>query len=171
MIKVLFVAFLLSVLSLVLIIVLPVGVSDQGSKVGPSPYRAQIDELYAETSKGLPPDAPQWKKLEELRRKNNEWFETDGQLTVQGESLSLFDVLKVKSSKISLLLMIVWGVGFYFILKVLGNYFSLFILVFPILLFIFNIISITALAVISVAVLSVYFTTFIRKIGYHFSSN
>lgn len=163
MIKIFSISILLSVLSVILIVVLPVNVFDNESKIGPSPYRVQIDELYAETSKGLPPDAPAWKQLEELRRKNNAWFETGGDSSAQLESLSLFDVLKRKSSKASLLLMVIWGLGFYFIHRANTHCISLLALAFPLSLFVFNIISIVALILITIAVLGVYLVTSIKK--------
>lgn len=76
MVKLLSISLLLTLLSLLVTVVLPISISEQGAKVGPSPYSSQIDELYSKTSKGLPPEASEWKQFDDLIKKNNEWFES-----------------------------------------------------------------------------------------------
>lgn len=162
MVKILSLSLLLCMLSVIIILAFPIGNIDSDLKVGPSPYRVQIDELYIKTSKGLPPSAPEWKQLETLIKKNNQWFEVSGESTGKLESLSFFNILKLKSSKASFLLMLIWGIGFYLILKIKKDYLSIVALAFPLLLFMLSIISVLALTLISIAILGVYCVTFLK---------
>lgn len=156
MIKVFSISLLLSLMSLIITVALPVNISEQSSKVGPSPYRVQIDEFYSKTSKGLPPDAPEWKQLEDLRRKNNEWFEEGSGRLPLPEDLKFFEVLKMKSSKVAPILMLFWSLCFYFLFRSRPQHSTLFILVFPALFFVVNLISFLTLIFIFSGILSVY---------------
>ena len=103
-----------SLLTTAVLIFFPVNVSVQGDNVGPSPYRQEIDELYEITSRGLPPDSPEWARLEVLRLKNNEWFEAEASSQNHG---GIVEYMKAKFLKLSPLLVVIWGLCFVILAK------------------------------------------------------
>jgi hypothetical protein len=162
MIKVLSFSLVLSLVSVIIIVLIPFTVSQQGSKLGPSPYRAQIDELYLITSKGIPPNAAEWQQLEDLKRKNNEWFNSKGD-EFFSENLTTVEIIKLKSQRASLILFVCWGLGFYFYFRSKINYLNFLVLLFPVVLFALNIISILAFLSIFTGVFSVFVYLIRRK--------
>jgi hypothetical protein len=164
MIKILTTSFLLSLLSLLIILVLPITISEEGSKVGPSPYRVQIDELSYKTRQGLHPDAPEWRQLEDLRIMNNEWFNSTRRVTLLSEELSAYDFFQKASSKLAPVWVVLWGLCFFFLLRSKALHFSsLFILAFPIILFTVQLFSLLALVCIFISVVGVYLMYMLKK--------
>ena len=110
-------AVLASVFTAILLVALleSISVSD---RIGPSPYRQELDELYEITSRGLPPDSPEWEKLEDLRLKNEQWFE--GEINTQSDG-SIVEYFKAKSLKLSPLLAAIWGLSFVLLCKRVKN--------------------------------------------------
>ena len=102
-------SMLAGLITLAALILLPIDVTVQGDKIGPSPYRNEIDELYEITSQGLPADAPEWARLDVLREKNNIWFETEGS---RHNDVGVREYLTLKSLKLSPLLVVIWLLSF-----------------------------------------------------------
>ncbi|MCV2404088.1 hypothetical protein OFY17_14575 [Marinomonas sp. C2222] len=150
MVKVLFLTLLLSVLSITVIAFTPASLE---KNIGPSPYRAQLDELHAKTSKGLPIDAPEWNLSRELIQKNNAWFEKQTRPTLKEGGSAVFEAFRNKSDSATLFLMVIWGLGFYYILKSIKLKSALLVLIFPTVLFSFGFLS-------SVAIIGVFISIF-----------
>ena len=111
-------AVLASVFTAILLVALPASISVKSDRIGPSPYRKELDELYEIISRGLPPDSPEWEKLEVFRLKNEQWFE--GEINTQSDG-SIVEYFKAKSLKLSPLLAAIWGLSFVLLCKRVKN--------------------------------------------------
>ena len=108
MFRVFYISLAITLVSLIIIVALPINFSEESSSVGPSPYRLQIDELYSKTSEGLHPDAPEWKQIDELRRKNNAWFDDVERRIPSNEPASFLEIFEMKSWKVAPVLMFIF---------------------------------------------------------------
>jgi hypothetical protein len=145
----------IALISLVVIYIVPVNVSVKEPKIGPSPYRAEIDELYKKTSQGLPPQAPEWAKLTEAREKNKQWFETDEQENSILKKNNVTKLIQKKSSKVGVLLMLIWGAATYLIAKSSFILSSATLVFFPTLLYVIEVYSLSALVMVVFAIMGV----------------
>lgn len=151
--RVLFVSIFLSVLSVLVIVIAPVVIVVSSGTVGPSPYMAEIEDIYKKTDQGLPPWAPEWSRLEELKLKNELWFQS--KLPDYG-SLGYIEILQKKSTKVAMFLILIWGIGTYYLVKEKFNYKQVAILIFPLLLWVFQIYSVITLLSVTGVVIAVF---------------
>jgi len=155
MLRTLYISFLISLISLILVFSFPIKVTTQGDSFGPSPYFKDILKLQEKTTAGLHPSAPEWSQLEILRHKNNIWFENQGESNKMN-SAYIFDYIKVKSSNLSLMLFIIWLVSFYYFFREKVDVKNLLVLVFPVIFLLLEVIMLIPFVFIVAAVISVF---------------
>ena len=117
MLRTLYVSFLISLLSLILIFVFPMIITIHESSYGPSPYYSDILKLREKMQGGLRPSAPEWSQLEILKHKNRMWFDQQERNNTQTVSAEVLNYFKVKSAKLSLMLFTIWLVSFYYFFR------------------------------------------------------
>ncbi len=155
MLKHIFGSIILSVVSILLIFAFPGYVTVQGEKIGPSPYYDEILEVSKKAEKGLPLDAPEWKKLSDLRTKNNAWFESVERNDFDLNQFGVRDFLRIKSERAAFFLAIIWVGWFWFLFG--KSYFFVFHLAFPLVSLYMCGVAVIALAAILCAALIVFF--------------
>jgi len=163
MFRVLSFSLVMSLISLMIVLIVPVTLTEYGPRVGPSPYRQEIDALYLKTSKGLRPNAPEWDKITELVQKNNDWFDVAYSRQPVSKLLSPLAVWKLKGSKLAPGLMLLWGVCFYFLIRTRVDVNTLSVLIIPALLTVAQLLSLLSMLLISTAVCGVSFCLYVVK--------
>lgn len=156
-------SFLVSILSLIIVFVAPIEISIRDTGKVYSPYREELDALRLKTEKGLHPSAPEWKRFDELLEKNNQWFEEHHKEYLRNTATSAREAWKKKSDYVSPVIMLLWGILFYFFFRHQMESKALFVLTFPIILLITQLMSILEVVLISFAVLIVYFWFVLNK--------
>lgn len=163
MLRILSFSLVMSLASLMIVLVAPITLTEDGPRVGSSPYRKQLDALHLKAEKGMHPSAPEWKQIEELSQRNNAWFDEVQSRNLPSGSLSALAVWKMKSSKLAPGLMLFWGVCFYFFIRKKSHISTISVLVFPVMLTAFQLLSLLSLLLISLAVCGVYFYLSVKK--------
>ena len=148
-------SILASLVSLVAIVSIPMVVSLDSGRIGPSPYHQEIEDLYEKTSKGLPPSAPEWAQLDEAITENNMWFEQRLQTPQSG--IGPLGVLELKSSKLAPFLAVIWAGPFLIATRRGVKPTALLMLAFPLVLYSLNLYSVLAAIVAAVSIVVVYF--------------
>lgn len=155
--RILFFSLAMSLVSLIIILIAPVTLTEYSSSVGPSPYRQELEMLSSKLEKGLPPDAPEWRLRDELIKKNNDWFDEAGKKRLVSKTLDPLAVWTMKSSKLALVVMLLWAVCFYFFIRTKPDMNALLVLAFPVLLTALKLFSLLSFLLISVAVCGIFF--------------
>lgn len=130
MLRIVKVSFLISVLSLVLVLFFPIGVTVQSGATNLSPYYLDIIKLQEKTALGLHSDAPEWNQLQILKHKNRMWIES--KINRKSPMGHFFDYIKVKSANLSLMLFFVWLASFYYFFRKKSSIKNLLVLTFPV---------------------------------------
>lgn len=162
MIRALIYSIMISVLSIILLIILPS--SFVKNEAVSSPYLESIEELYKITDKGLHPSAPEWMELEILIQKNNNWFYERRKNNDFFKQKSLNDLISQRSESLFSILFFIWSATFYLFFRNENNYISLLYLSSPTCLTILGVFSIVSLYSIVFGVLTVFvLLKYIRK--------
>jgi len=152
-------SFVVSIASLVIVAYAPITTTDSSEGKAYSPYREELDALREKTAKGLHPSAPEWDELEKLTEKNNEWFESRRVAQI-AESKSTSGILrswKRRSSLLSPVVMLLWGVLFYFFMRNRPpKKQALLALTFPVVLVFAQLMSLLEVALIVLVVLAIW---------------
>ena len=156
MLRALLVSFLISCLSLVLVFFFPMTITMHESSYGPSPYYSDILKLMEKTQEGLRPSAPEWSQLETLKHKNRMWFDQQEIKNSQTVSTEVLNYLKVKSSKLSLMLFTIWLVSFYCFFRKAVSAKHLLVLTFPAAFLLLNKLMLIPFAFITVGVITAF---------------
>ncbi len=106
--KGLFFSFLVSILSLVIVTYTPIELTQREPSNIYSPYLDEINVIQKKTEQGLHPSSPEWKRLDELIEKNNQWHEQDHNENFQNTTISLRVSWKKKSNYMSPVIMLLW---------------------------------------------------------------
>jgi len=152
MLRIVKVSFLISLLSLVLVLFFPIGVTVQSGATSLSPYFLDIIKLQEKTALGLHSDAPEWNQLQILKHKNRMWIES--KINRKSPMGNIFDYIKIKSSNLSLMLFFVWLASFYYFFKNKSSIKNLLVLTFPVVFLGLGIIMLIPFVFISSAVIS-----------------
>lgn len=161
MLRILSFSLIISLVSLIIVLIAPVTLTEYDSRIGPSPYRQELETLSFKLGEGLPPDAPEWRLRDELIEKNNAWFDETGKKRQNSKTLDPLTVWKIKNSKLALVIMLLWAVCFYFLIRAKPDMNALLVLVFPVLLTAGQLFSLLSLLLISVAVCGVFFYLYV----------
>lgn len=142
------------------LMLVPITISSSNKTSGPSPYLAEIDELHEIASKGLPPDAPEWTRLEELRLKNNNWFESQES---DANDMTITRMLSLKSSTLSPFIAMLWAAAIYRIGH--KNYSNQYLVLAlgPITLYLIGVFSVIAVSLTVVAMIVVQFALWFTR--------
>lgn len=143
-----------SILTTLIVMIAPVNVSH--SEPVSSPYREEIDRLLEEAKRGVPSDKSE--SLSDLIAKNNKWFEYN---RTDPSEISLEDAVitwQRKSTYLSPILILIWVSAYYIAvrnteLKWSPNAAEIWIVAFPIILGLIQLLSLLSAALIVVAIL------------------
>jgi hypothetical protein len=148
-------SFVVSVLSLILVLVWPLELLISESDKEHSPYLGEIEQLLEKGEDGL--TTAEYEALIELSAKNNLWFEERDNAKVANVSGEALNAWKARSSRIAPIIMVIWALLFYFFfVRYPGNQ-SWLVLVYPVLLTGLQLMSILQLLLIVFAILGIRF--------------
>ena len=151
-------SLLASVISILIIFAYPGSVSVPGTRIGPSPYMAELNQLHEQTKGGLNGESPVWDRIDVLRKKNKEWFAEKEKLQkepkIVAEAFSEF--ITIKSSKAAPILAILWALSFFFMAKNNVKNMHLLMVAFPTALFATKFFSFFAWVLVTLAILAVF---------------
>jgi len=162
-------SLVLSILSLAIVAFFPLNITLITSGPIYSPYHNEIEALRVKTTNGLHPSAPEWKILDDLIMKNEEWFEAEKNKLMRSDPTIIhFEAWwEKKGEYLSPVVMIVWGAAFYIFFNNKSDYKNLMVLIFPIIFAIAQLMPVLEVLLISFIILTIYFWFLTReKYGY-----